>query len=165
MESFLLENKCKNILLVTGNKSFTLSGAKNYFNKIPKLNFIRFKDFSQNTNINDLKKGVDFFQKNKCDSVVAVGGGSVMDMGKLIALLGDFEEINIDSIKRYSSFNKRNIPLVCVPTTAGSGSECTHFAVVYDSNIKYSIANNSLLPDEVLLEPKFSFQQTTIREL
>tara|TARA_B100001057_G_C22816462_1_gene937632 strand:- start:889 stop:1986 length:1098 start_codon:yes stop_codon:yes gene_type:complete len=161
MESFLLENKCKNILLVTGNKSFAISGAENYFKRIPKLNFIRFKDFSQNTNINDLEKGVDCFQKNKCDSVVAVGGGSVMDMGKLIALLGNFKGINIDSIKKYSSFNKRNIPLVCIPTTAGSGSECTHFAVLYDGNIKHSIANNSLLPDEILLEPKFSFSTNT----
>ena len=89
--------------------------------------------------------------------MIAIGGGSVMDIGKLIAYLSECKIKDIESIQEFSKKGIRKIPLMCIPTTAGSGAESTHFSVLYYKDKKYSIANSSMVPDDTILNPIFSF--------
>jgi len=147
----------KKIFLVTGKKSYFLSGAKKILSKfINECNHIRFFDFEINPKIKDIKRGIDLFNKEKCDFVIGIGGGSVMDIAKSISLLaaqkGDLEEF----IKGRISLKGRQITSLMIPTTAGTGGESTHFSVIYINKTKYSLAHNSLLPDYAVLDPIFT---------
>ena len=155
---FLKKSESKKVLLVTGKESYVNSGCKTLIDTLDdNMDFIRFYKFAENPNIIDLTKGIKLFNETQCDSVIAVGGGSVMDMGKLISLLTINCLQDITSIDRYANNNKRTIPLMCIPTTAGSGSEATHFSVLYSSGVKYSVSNPLLIPDRNILNPKYSF--------
>jgi len=147
----------KKIFLVTGKKSYFLSGAKNLLSEfINKYNYFRFYDFETNPKLKDLINGINIFNREKCDIIIGVGGGTVMDIAKSISILatqkGDLEEF----IKGEISLKERQIPSIMIPTTAGTGSESTHFSVIYINKTKYSLAHNSLLPDFVILDPVFT---------
>ena len=146
-----------NIFYVTGRKSFELSGAKNYvINNISNGEILnQFNDFSANPKFDDVKKGVKLFKEGNYNCLVAIGGGSVIDMGKLIAF---YTENGIDDFYTTvsESFNV-SCPVVAIPTTAGSGSEETHFAVIYNKGVKYSVAHPSLKPISKILIPDFAF--------
>ena len=157
INQFIKKNESKKIFLVTGKESYASSGCKSVINQLDNIDFIRFYKFAENPNFSDLKKGLKLFNETKCDSVIAIGGGSVMDMGKLISLLPKNPPQDITSIHRYAKNNKRLVPLMCIPTTAGSGSEATHFSVLYSDGVKHSISNPSLIPDNCILNPKYSF--------
>jgi len=147
----------KKIFLVTGKKSYFLSGAKNLLSEfINKYDYIRFFDFEINPKIKDIKKGVDLFNQEKCDSIIGIGGGTVIDIAKSISILasqqGDLKEF----IKGKVFLKPRQVSSIMIPTTAGTGSESTHFSVIYINKKKYSLAHYSLLPDFVILEPLFT---------
>lgn len=155
--NILEEFSPQKIFLVTGNKSYFLSGAKNLLSEfINKYNYFRFYNFETNPKLKDLINGINIFNKEKCDIIIGVGGGSVMDIAKSISILttqkGDLEEF----IKGEISLKERQIPSIMIPTTAGTGSESTHFSVTYINKIKYSLAHYSLLPDFVILDPLFT---------
>lgn len=146
-----------NILYITGKKSFEFSGAKKYLieniAKTKKIN--RFNDFSANPKFDDVKKGVKFFKEGNYNCIVAIGGGSVIDMGKLISF---FVQKGIDEFS--STVGEpffTSCPVIAIPTTAGSGSEETHFAVIYNKGVKYSIAHSSLKPIHKILNPNLAF--------
>lgn len=98
------------------------------------LGLIRFNGFSPNPKWEDIEKGIARFQTAGCGLIAAAGGGSAIDTAKCI---------------RHSV--GRGVPLLAIPTTAGSGSEATHFAVVYRDGAKESV--DCGLPDAVLLDP------------
>ena len=147
----------KKIFLVTGKKSYFLSGAENLLSKfINKYNYFRFYDFEINPKLKDLINGINIFNREKCDIIIGVGGGSVMDIAKSISILatqkGDLEEF----IKGEISLKERQIPSIMIPTTAGTGSESTHFSVIYIDKTKYSLAHNSMLSNFAILDPIFT---------
>jgi len=147
----------KKIFLVTGKKSYFLSGAKNLLSEfINKYNYFRFYNFETNPKLKDLINGINIFNREKCDIIIGIGGGSVMDIAKSISILatqqGNLEEF----IKGKISLKERQIPSIMIPTTAGTGSESTHFSVIYINKTKYSLAHYSLLPDFVILSPLFT---------
>lgn len=147
----------KKIFLATGKKSYFLSGAKNLLSEfIDKYNYFRFYDFETNPKIEDLINGINIFNREKCDIIVGIGGGSVMDIAKSISILatqkGDLEEF----IKGEISLKERQIPSIMIPITAGTGSESTHFSVIYINKTKYSLAHNSILSNFVILDPTFT---------
>ncbi len=81
------------------------------------------------------KELVDIFKRENCNAIVAIGGGSAMDTAK--------------AIKYY--LNDQNLELIVAPTTAGTGSESTQFAVIYIDNKKHSLDEPWLLPNRVIL--------------
>ncbi len=157
LKKFVKRSSKRNIFLVTGKKSFFNSGCSVLFKELSDFKITKFTDFSTNPNFSDLQKGLNLFKKNECDSLIAIGGGSVMDIGKLIAYLSECKIKDIESIQEFSKKGIRKIPLMCIPTTAGSGAESTHFSVLYYKDKKYSIANSSMVPDDTILNPIFSF--------
>lgn len=97
---------------------------------------VRFSGFKPNPDQESVTEGVELFQSEKCDSIVAVGGGSAMDVAKCVKL-------------HAAKFR----PFLAVPTTAGTGSEATRFAVIYKDGVKQSVTDNAMIPDAVLMDP------------
>jgi alcohol dehydrogenase class IV len=85
--------------------------------------------------------------------VVAVGGGTALDTGKLINLLAAQETPAEAIVRGRTPAARAGLPLIAVPTTAGSGSEATHFAVVYADRIKHSVASPLMLPEVSVVDP------------
>ena len=77
-------------------------------------------------------KGIDMLEKNKNDAVIGFGGGSPIDTAKAIAVLSQYSS-DIQDYKPPGTFDKKGLPIIAIPTTAGTGSEVTHHAVVIDS--------------------------------
>ena len=91
-------------------------------------------------------------RRKKVDAVLAVGGGSTMDLGKVAAL----SITNPGRVESYIGMNlvkSRSAPLICAPTTSGSGSEVTQFAVLKIGEKKRSIISRNIVPDSVILDP------------
>ena len=77
--------------------------------------------------------GINFLEKCKNDAVLGFGGGSPIDTAKAIAAMAKYSK-NIQDYKPPSMFDKKGLPIIAIPTTAGTGSEVTHHAVIIDSN-------------------------------
>ncbi|MFA6404135.1 MAG: phosphonoacetaldehyde reductase [Salinivirgaceae bacterium] len=145
------------IFLVRGNDSFYASGADSFIKQlIGNYPVASFYDFKTNPQLEDVKKGIEQFQKENFELIIAIGGGSVLDMAKLISIFGNrntgFE--NIFSGKAMEVTNKA--PIIAIPTTAGTGAEATKFAVLYDNKIKYSVEQPEMLPEYVYISSVFS---------
>lgn len=112
---------------------------------------LHFTEFGSNPLYGDVCKGVDLFNQNKCDAIIAVGGGSAIDVAKCIKLF-----CKMDKGLNYFEQEKKDtkVPLVAVPATAGTGSESTQHAVIYFNGEKQSISHPSLVPDYVFLVPE-----------
>ena len=131
-----------------------LSDLNNYFKELT-----TFSDFSGNPFGENVDEGVKIYKKNKCDGVIAFGGGSGLDVGKAIAFMSaqtrpiwDFEDIG-DYWKRA---NENNIaPIIAIPTTAGTGSETGRASAIINkkTGIKKIIFHPKFLPSVVILDP------------
>ncbi len=156
LNKILSKHKPKSIFLVTGKNSYEKCGAKSILDKIlSKYNVVHFSDFEANPKISDIKKGIKLFKKNKCDFVIAVGGGSVMDVAKSINSFAANDGKSEDYLQKGKLMEKKGKMLVAIPTTAGSGSEATKFAVIYIDKTKYSLDNDIILPDYAIIDPQF----------
>lgn len=153
LKSILIKDSPQKIFLVTGEKSYDKCGAKKIMDKaLKKYSFFRFSEFNKNPKVEDVEKGIKLFKKNNCDYVIAVGGGSVIDMAKLINAGQSAHENIKDIILKNIELTGPCKKLLVIPTTSGAGSEATHFAVVYINSKKYSLAHKyHLLPDVVFL--------------
>lgn len=145
------------LLLVTGKSSFTASGAADVLPALGEVATIQqWSDFSPNPSVEDVISGVAQAQSFKPDGIIAIGGGSALDMAKLLSVFVDMDPDEIRAAIRTNTVTGRTPSLILVPTTSGSGSEATHFAVVYIDKEKYSVAHQSLLPDFVILDPSLT---------
>lgn len=138
--------KFQKVLLVHG-KSFEKYSIKDFFASIP---CVHFTEFVTNPLYEDVCKGVNLFRNESCDAIVAVGGGSAMDVAKCIKL---FSKMEINENYLQQELRDTNIPLIAIPTTAGTGSESTKYAVIYYRGTKQSISHSSIVPDYVFLIP------------
>ena len=118
---------------------------------------VMFSDFTPNPLYEQVCKGIDLFQITKCDTIMAVGGGSAIDVAKCIKLAVLAKEGNSALIPPLVSTRVEcdgsKIPFVAIPTTAGTGSESTHNAVMYYEGAKQTVTNDGVLPDYAILEP------------
>ena len=117
---------------------------------------VLFSDFTPNPVYEDVCKGIDLFQITKCDCILAVGGGSAIDVAKCIKLAVLAEEgksaIIPPLVSQRLPIDGSKIPFIAIPTTAGTGSESTHNAVMYYEGAKQTVTNDGVLPDYAILE-------------
>ena len=155
----IIDGQFKRIFLVTGRDSYGNSGAaramEDLFKGLSRVEWIRFSEFAVNPSLEDARRGVDAFRKFDPDLVLAIGGGSVLDMAKLIKTLAPHGDEGFETLVKTAAVDRPCLPMVAVPTTAGSGSEATHFAVAYVEKQKFSLAHGSLLPRWVILDSDF----------
>ena len=161
-----LGEACNNLninkpLFVTDKDLINLDMVKNIILELKKNfnNLSVFSNFSGNPFGENVEEGVMEFKKNKCDGVIAFGGGSGLDVGKAIAFMSgqsrpiwDFEDIG-DYWKRADE--KKIAPIIAVPTTAGTGSETGRASAIIDkeNGVKKIIFHPKFLPSIVILDP------------
>lgn len=118
---------------------------------------VLFSEFTPNPVYEDVRKGIDLFYITNCDTILAVGGGSAIDVAKCIKLSVLAKEGNAAIIPPLVSTrvacDGAKLPFIAIPTTAGTGSESTHNAVMYYDGVKQTVTNDGVLPDYALLEP------------
>ncbi len=153
--------KISNPLFVTDKDLVNLPFVKNVISELKKIfkEINTFSNFSGNPIGSNVDEGVVVFKKNKCDGVIAFGGGSGLDVGKAIAFMSgqsrpiwDFEDIG-DYWKRA---DEKNIaPIIAVPTTAGTGSETGRASAIinHETGVKKIIFHPKFLPSIVILDP------------
>jgi len=154
LDELLLHLDASKLFFVVDAPAYKFSGAEASLEKILGSREVTwFSDFELNPKIEDAQKGISAFRKAKPDVVVAIGGGSALDMAKLIAGCGVQDGEPIDYIKKTRTLERNGPPVIAIPTTSGTGSEATRFAVVYVDGKKYSLAHDNLLPDYVIIDP------------
>lgn len=151
LEQYLEEKQAKTVLLVCDG-SFGFLKIGNFLADLDErkqIHLVKFSDFTPNPLYESVVKGVQVFKAENCDLILAVGGGSAMDVAKCIKLYS-----NGNPEKNYleQEIVPNSIPLVAVPTTAGTGSEATRYAVIYYNGEKQSVTHESSIPEAVLLD-------------
>ena len=151
----------KSVLLVTGASSYTACGAQNLIQWLFDKSILhRFYNFDTNPKIEDVRLGIEFCKQKNIDLIVAIGGGSAIDMAKLIKCYMHCDAELEKTIVTNTIPVPNLIPLMAIPTTSGTGSESTKFAVVYVDKVKYSVSHDSLLPNYAVIIPKFTYNSS-----
>lgn len=126
-----------NILVFSGKKSY--QPIKNIIeSQLSNCIFEYYNDFSNNPKEEEVKVAIEKLRGKKYDIILAVGGGSVIDFAKA-----------------YRYYIKQLFKFIAIPTTSGTGSEVTQFAVIYRNSIKTSIDNPFILPDYAIVDSQF----------
>ena len=127
-----------------------------------------FCDVEPDPSIQTVKRGLSLMEAFRPDTIIAIGGGSSMDAAKGMWLFYEQPDVNFDDLKqkfmdirkrafRYPELGKKS-KLVCIPTTSGTGSEVTPFAVITDKeeNKKYPLTDYSLTPTVAIVDPSLT---------
>lgn len=147
----------KNVLIVTGAQSSKANGSLADLCSTLTANgqsFVLFNKVMSNPTIDCVYEGAALARSQNIDCVIGVGGGSPMDAAKAIALLA-CEDIPRE--KLFAGEYKKCLPLCCIPTTAGTGSEVTQYAILMNdvAQTKTSLASPLLFPVLALLDSKY----------
>ena len=142
-------NELTNVLHGIGAKNIILFHGKRPFEQnkelIKKLlldcNTSFYSDFDTNPKREQIQVALDKFNNVEADAIIAFGGGSVIDFAKA-----------------FRFYSGKSLPLIAVPTTSGTGSEATQFAVVYTDGKKTSLDDKMILPDFAIIDCQFSEQ-------
>lgn len=136
----------RHCFVARGHHSFEACGGRAILEQLQQVtacDVTEFEDFSVNPKYEEAKVGLDRMMLSQADLIVAIGGGSVLDMAKLI--------------RHMAAEQGYMIPLHAFPTTAGTGAEATHFAVAYIDGKKQSIAAEDVLPDVAVVYPPLTY--------
>jgi alcohol dehydrogenase class IV len=148
----------QNIFLVRDKASYNYSGANNFIGKlidsIEQLTI--FEDFTSNPKLSDLENGISVFRKGTFSLIIAIGGGSTLDMAKLISVFSHQDESYEDLVTGKRQLSNKKTAVLAIPTTAGSGAEATQFSVLYIDKTKHSVEHPLLLPDYIYLSSAFT---------
>ncbi|MBV4420202.1 iron-containing alcohol dehydrogenase [Clostridium tyrobutyricum] len=149
----------KKVMIITGRHSSKKTGALDkVLDSLNKnnLDFIVFDDIESDPSANTVRKGIEVAEENGIDIIIALGGGSALDASKAISMVvsngGDIVDYE-DKIP-----DKEGIPIIAIPTTAGTGSEVSKFSIITDTDrkIKMLIASDLLIPKVAILDPKLT---------
>ncbi len=135
LNGIIESGRLKNVFIVSGRNILKTQFVADALKGI-KAGYNAFTEFTPNPKLEEAKLGLERFVNGKFDSIIAIGGGSSMDVAKYIKL-------------------QTAAPLIAVPTTAGSGSEATKYAVIYDNGEKQSVTSDDIIPEFVIFESRF----------
>ncbi len=152
---WIKQARCKSVLLVCDNSIQYQSDLNAHLYAMDKLGMeiVRFCDFQSNPLYENVQAGVKRYREKRCDAIIAVGGGSAMDVAKCIKLYVNLPGNGEEGSWLNAAYVPNDVPFLAIPTTAGTGSEATRYAVIYFRNAKQSITSESCIPDTVLMDP------------
>jgi len=156
LPGILQELGCKKLFLVL-DSSYPFLNIKDAIEALAVEEKDKFSKFTPNPLYEQVCKGIELLKSSQCDTILAVGGGSSIDVAKCIKLAVLAKEGNEAIIPpRVNTRVKcdgKALPFIAIPTTAGTGSESTHNAVMYYEGAKQTVTNDGILPDYAILEP------------
>lgn len=145
------------VFLVTGQTSYTGCGAAAALRPMLGSRPVRhFRIPRANPELADIERGLTVYGETRDPVILAVGGGSVLDTAKLIAVFSAQTAAPHDIVYGGTSIATAGPPVIAVPTTAGTGAEATHFAVVYAKGTKFSVAHESIRPRYAVVDPELT---------
>ena len=151
-------------LVVSGKSAMRNSGVLDRLTHLLKennLEYVIYENIPSDPAVETIDTGTDFARKEKCNLIIALGGGSVLDSGKAISAMvtnkgsvADYQEIEGKGRK----FQYKTLPFIAIPTTSGTGSEATKNAVITNPefNLKKSIRDPMLIPEVALVDPELT---------
>lgn len=153
IDQWIQENGVHALMLVC-DASLPFLKIRGYFDELEKrMKVVRFDDFQPNPLYESVVKGVAIYREEGCNAIIAVGGGSAMDVAKCIKLYSNMEGNGEDGSFLKQAIVPNHIPFLAIPTTAGTGSEATRYAVIYYDGKKQSVTDASCIPETVLMDP------------
>ena len=156
LPAILKEVGCNKLFLVV-DSSYPFLNIKDAIEALPVKERVMFSDFTPNPLYEQVCNGIELLKTSNCDTILAVGGGSAIDVAKCIKLAVLAKEGNAAIIPPLVSTrvacDGAKLPFIAIPTTAGTGSESTHNAVMYYEGAKQTVTNDGVLPDYAVLEP------------
>ena len=158
-KTYIKNESFKKIFIITGVNSFNKSGAKQLIAKdIIKKTKIYYKKNSI-PEIKELTKIVTLVKKYEPNIIIAMGGGAVIDYGKIVSVINNVKRIK-NLIIRNNIPKKKSYPLIAIPTTSGSGAEVTPNAIIYINKTKYTVDKKIIQPNKYFLIPKLTLSGT-----
>ncbi|MBE6715812.1 MAG: iron-containing alcohol dehydrogenase [Ruminococcaceae bacterium] len=147
----------KRPLVITLPNADSFKGINTFINSFSEKPVVFDAIYGEPT-VKNTDDALALYIENGCDSVVGIGGGSVLDTAKIVALRANNRDSVIDDICKLESDANMSVPLFLVPTTAGTGSEVTFFAVATEEeeNKKRPFVSDKYLPDVVILDPELT---------
>lgn len=159
----------KNVMIITDNSMVDLGFVNRITDQLEKrhneVTYQIFSDVEPDPDITTVEKGAEVIRAVQPDTIIALGGGSVMDAAKIMWMFYEQPETDFrDLVQKFMDIRKRafkypelgeKAKLVCIPTTSGTGAEVTPFAVISDKSIgrKYPLADYSILPSVAIVDP------------
>ncbi|MBQ8567692.1 MAG: iron-containing alcohol dehydrogenase [Oscillospiraceae bacterium] len=141
----------KKPFVITFEPALSNPKIKSALDKLP--SYTVFTDIKGEPTLTEADAALDMYNSEGCDGVIAIGGGSVLDVSKITALRAGNPDADIDSICKIDSKANRCVPFIAVPTTAGTGSEATIYAVIGDEEgNKKPFISTKFIPQMILLD-------------
>lgn len=131
--SICKENNFKNVLLITDQTIYSLNLHKNVVASLEKedISYTIFSNIASEPNLKIIDEGRKALLEHKADAIIALGGGAVMDSSKMIAAAGKLKNVKSKYLlKKFLIVKNKTIPMINIPTTAGTGAEITVGAVI-----------------------------------
>ncbi len=159
--SFLKSANISSVLLVTDKGLRSCGSTKKLEEQLASsgISCAVYDDTCANPTVNNVETARKVYIDNKCECLIAFGGGSSMDCAKAVGARIAYPNRNVGQLKGLLKVLRRIPTLIAVPTTAGTGSEVTVTAVITDSEKKhkYTMNNFTLIPRYAVLDPEVTF--------
>lgn len=151
------KKKLSKILIVSDKTIVKLNLIGSFLNflKANNIDYFVFDEVESDPSIETVEKGFKLYNDNNCDAIVAFGGGSVLDCSKVIGARVSEPTKSVFKLKRLiGGIRKFNVPFFAIPTTSGTGSENTFFALITNKQTKqkYPLFSNKYVPSHVALD-------------
>ena len=145
-------------LIVSGPNVWRTCGGDQLMACLPAhIKLSRYSDYSENPRMEDVDACIDLARDTDADAVIGIGGGTAMDLAKSTAVLSYQPGVAKDYVTGTRSLEKpRRLKLILAPTTSGSGSEMTSFAVIYVEACKYSLDDPMTQADWAIVDPSLT---------
>ena len=114
-----------------------------------------FKDLTPNPKDYEVMAGAELYARERCDVIVALGGGSVIDCAKAIGVVHT-NQIDVRQFEGVDQIELPGPPLICIPTTAGTAADVSQFCIIVNSDERYKMAiiSKTVVPDVALIDPE-----------
>ncbi len=151
----------RSLLVFAGGASYRDSGASTVVTEVTAgRSAITISNVRANPEIGDVDAAIALYRDLQPELVIATGGGSVIDLAKAVRSVAPHSSSSRPYVIGERPIERPGAPLLAIPTTAGTGSEATHFAVVYVDGNKHSIAHRSMRPEYVILDPELTYSMS-----
>lgn len=148
----------KHVLLVTGKGRFREQYIERIKKQLSNIQLSVYDNVDPNPTPQNVEGGVEAIEKHGCELLIAFGGGSIIDSAKLMACIAVNKGTAYEYVFQKKKIEKKGLPVIAIPSTAGTGSEVTPFAVLSDKEkkLKAAVRNKQLFPRVAIVDPELT---------